>query len=102
MTALRTRGTTTDSTFHLARSELNAARERWHETRASMAQTERKITEAQQEKTRLSVDAATDREGEVKAVLQAIAEEKVTRDTIASLLLARPALFPTAEFPEKK
>ena len=100
MVALRTRGATTDVNFHMARSELNEARQRWHEVRASIAQTERKMGEAQHEKARLSVDTQIEREREIKEAFQAITEEEVTRVTIGNLLLSNPA-YATAQVPSK-
>jgi len=89
--ALRTRGATTDVNFHMARSELNEARQRWHDARASIAQIERRLVEVGQEKALLGVDMTFEREREIKDALKAIEDEQVTRSTIASLLLTLPA-----------
>jgi len=91
MVALRTRGATTDVNFHMARSELNEARQRWHDARASIAQIERRLVEVGQEKALLGVDMTFEREREIKDALKAIEDEQVTRSTIASLLLTLPA-----------
>jgi protein involved in polysaccharide export with SLBB domain len=87
--ALRTRGATTDITYYAARGELSDARERLHEAQAAVMQIQRKVSELQQERTQLAVDAEIEREREIKDAMNTIAEEEVTRATIGSLLLTR-------------
>jgi exopolysaccharide production protein ExoF len=99
--ALRTRGATTDVSFHAARSELNEARERWHEVRAGIAQTERKIAEVQQEKVRLGLDTEFEREREIRDMRNSITEEEVTRATIGNLLSTNPT-YSTIQSPGKE
>lgn len=84
--ALRTRGTTTDVTFHMARTELTEARTRWHEARLAVSQSERKLDNTAQEKARLNIEAMIEREKELKDLRQAMAEEEITRATIGHLL----------------
>jgi DNA-binding protein H-NS len=52
-----------------------------------MMQIQRKVSELQQERTQLAIDAEIEREREIKDAMNTIAEEEVTRATIGSLLL---------------
>jgi protein involved in polysaccharide export with SLBB domain len=102
METLRARGTTTDMTYHAARSELSDARERLHEAKAVVTQTQRKLSEVQQEKVRLGVDAEIDREREFKDSLNSIAEEEVTRATIGRLLLPSADAIAPQQGPQER
>jgi polysaccharide biosynthesis/export protein ExoF len=84
--ALRGRGVTTDTNFHMTRTELTESRNRWHEARLAVSQTERRLDDVAQDKARLNVEVMIEREREIKDLQQAIAEEEITRATIGHLL----------------
>ncbi len=86
----RAHGTVTDTTFYLAQSAVSDARERWHETRASVAQTERKLAELQQERMRTAMESEIARERDLRDAVKAVAEEEVTTAVIGNLLLTTP------------
>jgi phage terminase Nu1 subunit (DNA packaging protein) len=91
--ASRSRGNITDSTFYMAQSELSDARERWHETRASVIQTGRKLAELQQERMRVAVEAEIAREQDLKQAMQSVSEEEVTTAVIGNLLSTIPDTY---------
>jgi hypothetical protein len=74
----------------MAQSELSDARERWHETRASVIQTGRKLAELQQERMRVTVEAEIAREQDLKQAMQSVSEEEVTTAVIGNLLSTIP------------
>ena len=90
MAVLRTKGTTTDTSFYFAQSEAGDALERWHEVRTAIAQAERKTVELQQERQKLAIDAAVSREEELKQASIASAEEAVTIKVLGNLLATMP------------
>jgi len=86
LSGLRARGTVTDANFHLAQSELSNAQERWHEVRTTIAQLERKLMEAEQQKVRAGIEEQIKREREIKSTQEAIVDEQVSQAVLAYLL----------------
>jgi hypothetical protein len=78
-------GTVTEANFHLAQSELNTVRERWHEVRSTTAQLERKLLELHHQKTRIEFDDRIKREQQIKTIQGLITEERITQTTLGSL-----------------
>src|SRR3984893_14393524 len=96
----RERGTTTDITFFQAASDLAEAKERLHDAKAVIAQLENKISDLQNEKIRLSVEAQVDREREIRDLQIAISEDEATKATLGTLLMQLPGDY-AAKFANK-
>jgi len=82
---MRTSGVVTETNFHVAQSELNTVRERWHEIRSTIAQLERKLIELHHQKTRGEFDEKIKREQLIKSVQSQIMEERITQATLGRL-----------------
>ncbi|MFN3351087.1 polysaccharide biosynthesis/export family protein [Pseudorhodoplanes sp.] len=82
---MRTSGVVTEANFHLAQSELNNVRERWHEVRSTIAQLERRLLELHHQKIRNEFDERLKREQQIKTVHGLIIEEQITQATIGAL-----------------
>jgi protein involved in polysaccharide export with SLBB domain len=96
LSTMRASGTVTEANFHLAQSELNTVRERWHEVRLTIAQLERKLLELHHQKTRIDFDEKIKREQQIKTIQGLITEERITQSTLRNLVLGSVD-FPGAE-----
>lgn len=84
--ATRGRGALGEPAFRQARNELSNVRERWHDVQAAIAQTERKLLELEQEKTRIIIDADIERYREIKEVSTALTGGLLAQASIEALL----------------
>ena len=78
LNSMQHRGALSDNTVYQARNELSDAEEREDGVKASMAQTEEKLSQAQHDKMKLDMDAQIELNRELTTIENGIAEENLT------------------------
>lgn len=88
---LHSKGLANEASYNLAGDALVDARRNWHERRMAFANVQRSLVEAQQVRQRLILDDHLERERERAELGVQINDHKITRETIAQMLLGAGA-----------
>ncbi len=85
------KGLANEATYNMASDALVEARRNWHERRMALANVQRSLVEAQQVRQRLNLDDLLERERERETLKAQLTDHKITRETIAQMLLGATA-----------